>query len=229
MSILVRNVSKRFGDFVALEDVSLDVRVGCAHRPPRPERLRKVDPAPHHRRPRDGRRRRDPPRRQGRDRARTAEAKRRLRVPALRRVQAHDRPRQRRVRPEGAQAAEGRDRRPRRRAPEPRPAAELRPPLSSSAVGRPAAAHGPRPRPRARAAGAPARRAVRRPRRSRSRGAARVAAPAARRRPRDHGLRHPRPGRGDGDLRPDRRDQPRQARAGRQPARALRRARRASS
>jgi len=28
MSILVRNVSKRFGDFVALEDVSLDVESG---------------------------------------------------------------------------------------------------------------------------------------------------------------------------------------------------------
>ncbi|HEU4971397.1 MAG TPA: ATP-binding cassette domain-containing protein, partial [Gaiellaceae bacterium] len=29
MSILVRNVSKRFGDFVALDDVSLDVESGA--------------------------------------------------------------------------------------------------------------------------------------------------------------------------------------------------------
>src|SRR4029079_13330988 len=29
MSILVRNVSKRFGDFVALEDISLDVESGA--------------------------------------------------------------------------------------------------------------------------------------------------------------------------------------------------------
>ena len=29
MSILVRNISKRFGDFVALDDVSLDVESGA--------------------------------------------------------------------------------------------------------------------------------------------------------------------------------------------------------
>ena len=29
MSILVRNVSKRFGDFTALDDVSLEVEGGC--------------------------------------------------------------------------------------------------------------------------------------------------------------------------------------------------------
>ena len=52
--------------------------------------------------------------------------------------------------------------------------------------------------------------------------ASRVASPAPRRRPRDDGLRHARPGRGDGDLRRDRGHQPRPARAGRQPARALR-------
>ena len=51
--------------------------------------------------------RRDPPRGKGRDRARAAEAQRRLRVPALRRLQAHDGPGQRRVRAEGAQAPEG--------------------------------------------------------------------------------------------------------------------------
>ena len=54
--------------------------------------------------------------------------------------------------------------------------------------------------------GAAARRAVRRARRQRARGAARVAAPPARRGPRDHGVRHPRPGGGDGGRRPDRGD-----------------------
>ena len=54
----------------------------------------------------------------------------------------------------------------RRRAAEPRPAPELRRPLSGAALWRSAPAHGPRARARARAAGAPPRRAVRRARRA---------------------------------------------------------------
>ncbi len=75
------------------------------------------------------------------------------------------------------------------------------------------------------AGGAPPRRAVRRARRTRPRRAPRVAAPAPRRRARDDRLRHARPGRGDGNLGPDRGHEPRPRRAGRAAARAVRRAR----
>src|SRR5947209_3849089 len=66
---------------------------------------------------------------------------------------------------------------------------------------------------RGRAGGPPPGRAVRRARRARARGAARVAPAPARRGARDDGLRHARPGGGDGDLRRDRRRQPRAHRA----------------
>ena len=116
MSIEVRNVSKRFGSFQALDDVSLDVDGGSLTALLGPSGSRQVHAPAHHRRPRAARHRRDPPRRRGRDGRRAAAARRRLRVPALRRVQAHDGARQRRVRPEDPQAAEGRDPRARRRA-----------------------------------------------------------------------------------------------------------------
>ena len=93
MSIHVRNVSKRFGDFTALDDVSLEVQGGSLTALARPERLGQVDPAAHHRGPRECR---TPARSSSRGEdatdAQAAEARRRLRVPALRRVQAHDRP-----------------------------------------------------------------------------------------------------------------------------------------
>ncbi len=209
MSILVRNVSKSFGDFVAVDDVSLEVESGSLtallgpsgsgkstllriiaglETPDAGEILLAGE---------------------GRNRARAAEAQRRLRLPALRGFQAHDRAGQHRIRAQGAEAAEGRDPGARRRAPAPRPAPGLRPPVSGPALGRTAPADGSRAGARARAAGSPPRRALRSPRRARPRRAARVAATAARRRPRDDRLRHARPGRGDGDLGPDRGPEPR--------------------
>ena len=62
-----------------------------------------------------------------------------------------------------------------------------------------------------------ARRAAVQPRRQSSRGDALRDPPAARRISHHHGLRHPRPGRGDGHLRPHRRDEPRAHRADRHP------------
>ncbi len=110
MSIHVRNVSKRFGDFVAVDDISLEVESGSLTALLGPSGsgkstlLRIIAGLET---PDEGR---DPPRGQRRDRTEAAEAERRLRLPALRRLQAHDRPRQRRIRSEGAQAAEGGDR-----------------------------------------------------------------------------------------------------------------------
>ena len=92
----------------------------------------------------------------------------------------------------------------------------------SQLSGRPAPADGARPRPRRRAEGASARRALRRARRDRPQGAAHLAAPPPRRGARDHDLRDPRPGGGDGHLRPDRGDERGPHRAGGLPARALR-------
>ena len=114
MSIQVRNISKRFGDFAALDDVSLEVEGGSLTAllgpsgsgkstllriiaglefPDTGEILISGEDAT------------------GAD---AAEAERRLRLPALRRLQAHDGARQRRLRAEGAQAAQGGDPRPRR-------------------------------------------------------------------------------------------------------------------
>ncbi len=180
VSIHVRNVSKRFGDFTALDDVSLEVEGGSLTALLGPSGsgkstlLRIIAGLET---PDSGR---DPNLGRGRDRARAAEAERRLRVPALRGLQAHDGARQRRVRPEGQEAAEGRDPRARRRAAPARPARGVRPPLPGAALGWPAPAHGARARARARAAGAPPRRAVRRARRPSARGAPRVAPPPAR-------------------------------------------------
>ena len=100
------------------------------------------------------------------DRAAAAGARRRLRLPALRRLQAHDRARQRRLRPEDPQAA----RRPRSASASTSCSAlvqldGLRRPLPVAALRRPAPAHGARPRAGRRAARAAARRAVRRARR----------------------------------------------------------------
>ena len=69
---------------------------------------------------------------------------------------------------------------------------------------------------------AAARRAAVQPRREPARGDALRDPPPARRVQDHHGLRHPRPGRGDGDLRPHRRDEPGPRRADRRAASALR-------
>ena len=78
-------------------------------------------------------------------------------------------------------------------------------PLPGPALRRPAPAHGPRPRPGHPALRAAAGRTLRGSRRPRPQGAARLAAAPPRRIPRDDGLRDPRPGRGHGRGRPHRR------------------------
>ena len=90
------------------------------------------------------------------------------------------------------------------------------------ALGRPAAARGARPRARDRAAGAAVRRAAGRARPQAAPADAVRAEGAAEAAGRHPGLRHPRPGRGAGDERPHRRDEPRPGRAGRRADRDLR-------
>ena len=105
-----------------------------------------------------------------------------------------------------------------------RPGADrvARGPLPVAALRRPAPAHGAGARPRRRAQGAAARRAVRRPGRAGPQGAPRVAAPPARGDARDHGLRDARPGGGHGGRRPDRDHERGTHRADRPAPRALR-------
>ena len=98
-------VTKRFGDFVALDDVSRHRPRRLADRAAGPERRRQVDAPAGDRRARGARRGRAWSSTAGRCVGRpAAEARRRLRLPALRRLQAHDRARQRRLRPEDPQA-----------------------------------------------------------------------------------------------------------------------------
>ena len=222
MSIDVdRSVTKSFGDFVALDDVYARRPDGLADRAARARAARgkstllRIIAGPRVRRHRhrsriDGRRR---------HRRAAAEAQHRLRLPALRRLQAHD-----------GRATTSRFGLEIRKRPKAEIAARvdellelvslarLPAPLPSPALRRPAPADGAGPRARRRADGAAARRAVRRARRQGPQGAARLAAPAARRGARDHRLRHPRPGGGAGGRRPDRGDQRGPDRAGRHPA-----------
>ncbi len=221
--ITVSHVTKRFGDFVALDDVSLEVPDGSLTALLGPSRLGQVDAAADHRRARV--------RRLGHGRrstARTSPAsppqKRGIgfvfqHYAAFKHMTVRDNVG---VRPEDPQDAEGPDRGARRRAADDRRARRLRQALPVAALRRPAPADGARPRAGGRAAGAAARRAVRRAGREGPRRAARVAAAPARRGPRDDAAGHPRPGGGDVDRRQHRGHGQRPHRAGRRSARALR-------
>ena len=175
MSILVRNVSKRFGDFVALDDVSLDVESGSLTALLGPSGSRQVDPPAHHRRPRDGR----TPARSilgGEDATALAPQKRNVgfvfqHYAAFKHMTVRDnvafglKVRKRPKAEIANRVDELLEPRPARRASAHRYPAQL--------SGGQRQRMGARPRARGRAAGAAARRAVRRPRRARSRGAAR--------------------------------------------------------
>ena len=106
--ITVTGARKTFGDFVALDDVALEIPAGIAHRAARAERVGQVDAAALDRRARAAS---TPASSSSAARDVTglaaAEARHRLRLPALRRLQAHDRARQRRLRADHPQAAQG--------------------------------------------------------------------------------------------------------------------------
>ena len=209
MSIVVDSVSKRFGDFQALNDVSLEVRDGSLTALLGPSGggkstlLRVIAGLET---PDSGR-----VVIAGEDATIQAApaAQRGLRLPALRRLQAHDRAQERGLRPDDSQAPPGGDRRAGERAARARAPRRLRGPLSVAALGRAAPAHGAGPRPRRAAARALARRALRRAGRHRAQGAAPLAAPPPRRGARDDRVRHARSGGGHGGGRADRGPQPR--------------------
>ena len=225
-----RRDASSFGDFVALDDVSVDVPERLADGAARPERQRQVDAAARDRRARAARLRRGV--HLGDEDVTPAGPQQRgvgfvfQHYAAFKHMTVADNVAfglTIRKRPEGGDPSA------RARAARARPARRARQALPGAALGRPAAADGARPRARGRAGGAAARRAVRRARRARAQGAARLAAPPPRRGARDDGLRHARPGGGDGGRRPDRGHERGPGRADRLAARALRAARRTSS
>ncbi len=169
-----------------------------------PVRLRQEHAFARDRGPRAGRPRHGRDRRRGGQRHAAARSRRRHGVPELRALPVHERVREHRLRPARAEISEGRDRQPgaagrkdaRHRGPARAPAAP--------ALGRPAPARRDRPRDRARRPPVPVRRAALQPRRQAARRDAQrdqASAPGTRQ---DHGLRHPRPGRGDDARRPHR-------------------------
>ena len=219
-------VTKRFGDFTAVDAIDLDDRRGRVLHAARPERLRQDDDAAHDRRVRATRRRSDPDRRRRRRRPARPQATDQHGLPELRAVPAPER--QARTSPTGSSARAST-----------RPRAEQRVQAELERVGlwgeanrrpepalrRPAAARRARPRRGQPAEGAAARRAARRARPEAPQGPAdrAQADPAG---DRDHvRLRHPRPGGGADDVRPDRGHEPRRGRAGRDPRGGLRAAR----
>ena len=104
MGIVVRNLSKRFGSFQAVDGVSFEVPAGQLVALLGPVGLgQEHDPADH-RRAGAGRRRRRRADRRGRHEPPRPAPGRRVRLPALRPVPAHDDPPERRLRPRGPEA-----------------------------------------------------------------------------------------------------------------------------
>ena len=138
-------------------------------------------------------------------------------LPVVRAVPEHDRGRQRRIRAEDPEAAQGPDQEAGRRAARADPPARQGEPLSLAAVRRPAAARRARPGAGDRAPGPAPRRAAVGPRRE-DPGLPAQRDPGDPAPARDHDrLRHPRPGGGAVAVRPDRRDERGPGRADRDP------------
>ena len=109
------NVTKRFGDFTAVDNLSLTIYRARVLRAARPVRLRQDDAAAHARRLRGADLRPHPARRPGSARHPALPAAGQHDVPVLRAVPAHDGREQHRLRPQAGRHAEARDRDARRR------------------------------------------------------------------------------------------------------------------
>ena len=109
------HVSKRFGDFVAVDELSLDIPRGRVLLAARPIGLRQDDHPADDRRLRGGHRGHDLPRRHRRDRPPAVQARDEHRLPELRAVPAPQRLREHRLRPAPAEDADERDPPPGRR------------------------------------------------------------------------------------------------------------------
>ena len=105
MSIELRNISKRFGDFVALDNINLHGRDRRAGRAAGPVGLGQDHAAADHRGAGDARHRRGAVPWRGRERRQRAQAQGRLRVSALRALSPHDGVREHRLRSARAAAA----------------------------------------------------------------------------------------------------------------------------
>ena len=221
--IVVEELTKRFGSFAAVDDVSFTAREGAITALLGPSGsgkstvlrmiagLEQPDLGP------------DLDGRGGAHRQERAGAPGRIRVPALRAVPAHDRRRERRVRPAVRKESKARPEGARRRAARARAARALPRSLPRPALGRPAAARGAGAGARPAAAGAAAGRAVRRARRPGPPGPPTLARRAPPRARRHEPAGHARPGGGAGAREPDRRDARGQDRAGRHARGDLRR------
>ncbi len=116
-AVALDQVVKRFGDVVAVDGVSLDVRPGRVLLPPRALRVRQDHLPADDRGVRAPHVRSDPPGRPRRLRPPTVRARREHRVPGLRPVPAHDGGAERRLRADGSQAPRERADESRRRRP----------------------------------------------------------------------------------------------------------------
>ena len=142
------DVTKRFGEVVAVDAMTLRDPARIVHQPARSVGLRQDDHAPDDRRLRAADRGRDPPRRPADRRRAAVQAQRQHRLPALRALPPHGRRPERRLRAAPEEGRQGGGAATGEPGPRARPPRRLRAAANLGAVRRPAAARRARPGPR---------------------------------------------------------------------------------
>ncbi len=219
--LAIKDVTKQFGDFTAVDDDQPRRAARHIRLPARPVRLRQDHAAAHDRRPRRADQRRDHARRPGHHADADAQAQSRHGVPVAGAVSASVGRRQHRLCAAHPRRVARRAEEARRRTAEDGASAGLCRPPGRQALRRAAPACGDRPGAGALAKAVPARRAAVGARRQAARGHAGGAAPVAAAARHHHDRRHPRPARGDDHGRPRRGDGRRQDPPGRRADRDL--------